>query len=715
MIDCQDPELFYSGDSRWEAIVNDLDIERKQLPIIEKEALELLNYSCEKQCQTLLLITGEAGSGKTTLLMRLAFNSLTNSKFKKINLLWYDGHEQYEANKILNFYESNLEPIIVFIDTPNIYSFIQDMEHAADEISKRKAPILIIVTARQSEWDNSLGDNKVLCSKKALCRLEVLSDSEISELLNKLDTYKKLGVLEKLSPKERFENFKKHCERQLLVAMLEATRGDKFENIVLSEYKNLKIQHPEAARAYEFISLFYMYHVSTPKTLLLKLLACFDEEDFLNKVLKHTRLIIVRDFARKFEHYYKARHQEIAKTLISRLPDYNTELNKLKQVGVMITIVDSDERHERYYVLDFLKNYIEHIVRTKPAAEYEDSINNLKSILEKIGTRVDHMIEEAFRGSYIADLVLFSNIFFKLKMWHRYIDALEKIIGLNKTDKRANYRLATALARSKTGTPEKIVECYKNSYIGGNRDIKFLLEYVTHCVKNGLYSHIKPFIDGIDDFIVYTQEDNELKEKLKAILDGYKIYNDNKKLLNDTSNLLQNIGATKGLVSRDELDYIDLYELSNPLLALENCERYLLIIAPNEPRSILIRIAHIASKIPGKEDIALKYYEKLFRQSQSNIPDDFAITYEYFKFCLKNNVKYPKQRYYGIFTALKTMNPNEVGIYSDFAEYLVKSEDPADLKYCKKIIEEGLKIAVTIDKLYIKPTKTLRELKNKLK
>jgi len=75
--------------------------------------------------------------------------------------------------------------------------------------------------------------------------MRYLSEGEIEELLMKLDRMEGLGYRKICRPRAKDELALLHG-RQLLVAMLEATHGAPFVEILTDEYKSIPL--PEAAR-----------------------------------------------------------------------------------------------------------------------------------------------------------------------------------------------------------------------------------------------------------------------------------------------------------------------------------------------------------------------------------------------------------------------------------------------------------------------------------
>jgi hypothetical protein len=57
-----------------------------------------------------------------------------------------------------------------------------------------------------------------------------------------LEAHNKLGVLAPLTPDERVERVRRECGRELLVAMYEATTGDRFELKVAEEFGQLEAE-----------------------------------------------------------------------------------------------------------------------------------------------------------------------------------------------------------------------------------------------------------------------------------------------------------------------------------------------------------------------------------------------------------------------------------------------------------------------------------------
>ena len=112
-------------------------------------------------------------------------------------------------------------------------------------LAKQKiSQITILAAERDNEW-NTYGAriSERWCPLNS--SINNLSHKEIEDLVDLLDKHDSLGLLKALSREQRIAAFVERAERQLLVALHEATRGKPFEEIVYDEYEGIV---PEQAR-----------------------------------------------------------------------------------------------------------------------------------------------------------------------------------------------------------------------------------------------------------------------------------------------------------------------------------------------------------------------------------------------------------------------------------------------------------------------------------
>ena len=96
---------------------------------------------------------------------------------------------------------------------------------------QKNLPITILAAERDNEW-NTYGARISERWKPQDFGMSNLSHKEIEELVDLLGKHDSLGLLKPLSREQQIEAFVERADRQLLVALHEATRGKPFEEIV---------------------------------------------------------------------------------------------------------------------------------------------------------------------------------------------------------------------------------------------------------------------------------------------------------------------------------------------------------------------------------------------------------------------------------------------------------------------------------------------------
>ncbi|MGI4755832.1 MAG: SIR2 family protein [Janthinobacterium lividum] len=131
-----------------------------------------------------------------------------------------------------------------------------DVSHAVlDSLSRLRdasRPALLFLGERINEW--RIGKGR-LNAKEFM--IEPLSDPEIWRLLSYLDLNNELNKLEPLSEDLRFAAIKKIHQKELLVAMREATEGTSFDAILEDEFLNLASEL--AKKMYLTVCCFYQH------------------------------------------------------------------------------------------------------------------------------------------------------------------------------------------------------------------------------------------------------------------------------------------------------------------------------------------------------------------------------------------------------------------------------------------------------------------------
>lgn len=185
-----------------------------------------------KAKSTAALLTGPAGYGITTILMALALK-IVSARNGPVFIL-REGAEVKEGDVA---YAATLFP-----EVPCYFVIDQAREHAGSihtaliQQKKTASNCLFLLGERRNEW----------LSAKAKFQAEEfdvdpLSDGEINRLLDYLGTEGALGDLEELDRSFQFNIVKNKHEKELLVAMREATdgKGAGFDAIIENEYRGI--------------------------------------------------------------------------------------------------------------------------------------------------------------------------------------------------------------------------------------------------------------------------------------------------------------------------------------------------------------------------------------------------------------------------------------------------------------------------------------------
>jgi hypothetical protein len=302
------PKDFYKGCSdKWGVYDQELDVRRR---ITDDLLLECVLNEQRHKKPTCYLLKGHAGSGKNVTLKRAAFDSANEYDY----LVFYlNEGGLIRPDIIRELFNLVNDQMIVFID--NILDHLPDFIDALKYFNKNEIPITFIFGARTNEWNVYGGDLSPLLNQEF--ELRDLSENEIITLLSKLERYNCLGHLSNLKMEERKALFKFDAERQLLVALHEATSGKSFEELVYDEYKN--IIPPEAQVLYLDICTLHRLGAPVRAGLISRISGItFDRftRDFLmplEHVVRVYKDAISRDLA------YRSRHPLIAKFVFEQV------------------------------------------------------------------------------------------------------------------------------------------------------------------------------------------------------------------------------------------------------------------------------------------------------------------------------------------------------------------------------------------------------------
>ncbi len=306
----QDPKKFYRGyDNGWDCILSDLDVRRSFSDSVLVDAV-LLNEE-SRQTVELFMLKGPAGNGKSVSLKRIAWESSVTYD----QLVFHtDNSAGLRIEPLSEIYRLTGKRIFLFVD--HVALFRDELKVLLERARQHSLQLTVIGAERHNEWNIYCEEllERFLCQEFSVGHL---NRQEIDDLLDLLGRHKALGLLKNLTPDERVEAFKKRAERQLLVALHEATLGKPFEDIIFDEFE--RIEPPTARNIYLNICALHQFGVKVRAGLVSRTTGIRFEQfrtEFIEPLEKIVR--IVQDKHSQIV-YYRCRHRHVAEILFNRV------------------------------------------------------------------------------------------------------------------------------------------------------------------------------------------------------------------------------------------------------------------------------------------------------------------------------------------------------------------------------------------------------------
>ena len=318
------PNLFYIGaDPGWGPIESNLDVRRRITDNIIVDAI-LEDERQRRRIVDLHVIKGPAGHGKTTILRRVAWDAA--KEFGKV-CLFIKESANIRTDALKELCHLTQDRVYLFIDRAALY--VDDLVSAVRSLSNANAAVSIITAERDNEWNVRCGQLDPYVAQEYPVRN--LSEIEIHALIHKLKEHRSLGRLAGYSFEDQVHEFHERAERQLLVALHEATLGKSFEEIVRDEYD--RIIPTEAQTLYLDVCTLNRLGVPVRAGLIARVSGILFEQ-FQERFLKPLEYV-VRSYHDRYagDRMYKARHQHIADLVFQLvLADQESRYDQLTRI-----------------------------------------------------------------------------------------------------------------------------------------------------------------------------------------------------------------------------------------------------------------------------------------------------------------------------------------------------------------------------------------------
>ena len=305
----QNPKEFYHGyDNGWGCILQNLDADRTFSDSVLVDAILLSEE--ERKTTELFMLKGPGGNGKTVSLKRIAWEAGVTYE----NLVLYNETPAgLRIEPLAEICHLTGKRIFLFVDR---VSLVRDELQKLLEISRTQAiPLTIIGAERDNEWNIYCEHLERFVRQEFPVRY--LNEGEIEKLLGLLEVHDALGLLKNLTPEDRVRKFTDRAQRQLLVALHEATLGVPFEDIIVDEFR--RIEPADARDLYLDICALHQFDAPVRAGLISRASGIRFEQfqvEFIQPLENVVR--VVRDRHNR-DVYYRSRHQHIAEIVFNKI------------------------------------------------------------------------------------------------------------------------------------------------------------------------------------------------------------------------------------------------------------------------------------------------------------------------------------------------------------------------------------------------------------
>ena len=199
---------------------------------VKREFEADLKAKIEKDHVPLVILTGTAGSGKSTTLMRLALMYHAEGK----DVFWLESESELMIWQIKNAVQESSTQVLV-IDDADVFGSSTGPLLAS--LVSESPELLLIVAIRSTRLEGLKVGDYLDDTPHVSFAIPHLEDSDIKLLLDTLTSANRLGALRGLSRSKQIATFREQAGRQLLVAMIQATSNETFEEKIDRECREL--------------------------------------------------------------------------------------------------------------------------------------------------------------------------------------------------------------------------------------------------------------------------------------------------------------------------------------------------------------------------------------------------------------------------------------------------------------------------------------------
>ena len=305
----QDPKEFYRGyDNGWGCITQNLDARRSLCDSVLVDAVLLSEE--DRSTVELFMLKGPGGNGKSVSLKRIAWDAAVN--YEQL-VLYPNGAAGLNIDALTEIHRLTGKRVFLFVDRVALVR--NELRELLERAQSRLVPLSVVGAERDNEWNIYCEQLEQFLSQEFPVRY--LNEQEIRALLRLLERHDALGLLRESAFEDRVLKFVEAAERQLLVALHEATLGVPFEDIVVDELRRIQ---PDVARSL-YLDICALHQLGVPvRAGLISRASGIRFEQFHTEFLEPLENVVhvVKDHPSRDVHY-RSRHQHVAEIVFNRI------------------------------------------------------------------------------------------------------------------------------------------------------------------------------------------------------------------------------------------------------------------------------------------------------------------------------------------------------------------------------------------------------------
>jgi GTPase SAR1 family protein len=216
----------------WQDLAHQLDAPRLITTDIEDAIRTSYAHSDKSSC---IAVTGSAGCGKSTIVRRVALSLVAEG----YPIFFSNSEDLPKTQELTTALDLFSRRAILVLDNADLA--LRWLALIYSELNKLERPPVIVIAARTNRFDRH---SDALQQQTEIREMTIphLVATEIDALLAVLEMHNLLGRLRGMTLDQRRAEFEVRAQKQILVAMKEATEGPGFNEIIANEFEEITPQ-----------------------------------------------------------------------------------------------------------------------------------------------------------------------------------------------------------------------------------------------------------------------------------------------------------------------------------------------------------------------------------------------------------------------------------------------------------------------------------------